>query len=145
MSTIKKIKIAVTEDNRYYNAILSRYLQTVCKGMQNRYPGLNFDIRSYHSGEELLENVEKDLDILLLDYYLSDDPGQDTLNGPEVLAVVRDYCKHCSVIMVSEQNQVVNAVELMKKGLYDYVDKNLSSNNRIGSIIQEIIRKRVAA
>ncbi|MFZ5554388.1 MAG: response regulator [Bacteroidota bacterium] len=141
MNDKKKLKIVIVEDDPYYNKVLSRYVSSVCTTtLINKN---EVEIKSYLSAQDCIEQLEDDIDIMILDYFLPDENGEDELNGEDVLQEVKKYCPDCKIIMISAQPDPGIAVELMHKGIYEYVDKNINTGNRVGSIIQKIILRNV--
>ncbi len=139
----KEFKIVIVEDDLYYNKALTRYVSTICN--PKIYPDLKFNIESYFTAHDCLENLEPDVDLMLLDFYLINDEEYDIIYGDEVVEVVKDYCPNCKIIMVSEQGSTHLTAEMLKNGIYDYIDKNTNSKNRIGSIIQKLVKDEMAA
>ncbi|MBD3637534.1 MAG: response regulator [Crocinitomicaceae bacterium] len=140
----KIIKVVILEDDDYYNKALNRYIKNICNGAV--YLDLDFDIKSYKDPEDCIEKLEKDTTIMILDHNLSN----EELNGLDVFEIVREYCDDCKVIVVSEQQSAHVTAELMRKGVFDYIDKTVSTKNRIGSAIQkaldaELNKPRVAS
>ncbi len=74
------------------------------------------------SGEEALEILHKegDIDIIFLDIWLT---GMD---GLEVLEVVKNRYNDIPVIMISGHGNIETAVQSMKIGAFDYIEKPLS-------------------
>lgn len=134
----KNIKIAIVEDNLYENKSLTKYISTICN--QHVYTNYSFDIKSFTTAHECIEELEDDLNIMLLDYYLFNPNEAEALNGEDVLAHVQKHCSDCKVIIQSALKNAQTVKELMHHGIYAYIDKNVSSNNRIGSVIQEILK-----
>lgn len=140
MNRKRTLKVVIVEDNPFYNKILEKYVKTLCSS--KFYPEYEFDVKSYLTAEDCIENLEDDTDIMLLDYLLVDDDKTVQLNGGDVLREVNENCHNCKVIMISGQKNMIITVELMKKGVYEYVDKSQSDSTRIGAIIQDIIKDR---
>lgn len=133
----KTIRIAILEDNPFYNNLLTRYVKNICN--EEVYHDLEFEIKPFIEPHDFLEYLNEDLDILLLDYHLDTIEFDDKINGDTVFEEVQNVAPDCKVIMVSSQTNVHKAIELMKQGLYDYVDKNVNSRNRVGTLIQRIL------
>ena len=142
MKTKKNIKIDIVEDNKYYNTLLTKYVNTICS--PSFYPGLHFDIHSYNNGQECIEHLDDELAILILDYYLDQNDESENLTGLDVLKEVKLYSPDCKVILVSELQSKPIMLELMSAGVYAYVDKNLNSINRIGSLLQQALNEHRA-
>ena len=80
-------------------------------------------IRSFSSGEECLKSVENQPDIIILDYFLNgNDPN--AMNGLQVLKKIKNISSDTKVIMLSAQDKMEIAVNLIKFGAYDYIIKN---------------------
>lgn len=139
-NTHKPIKIVIVEDDVYYNKLLTKYVHTICSG--SFYPDLTFDVKSYYSAHECIEELENDLDIILLDYFLFNKDEDEVLNGADVLGEVKKHCNDCKVIMMSTLKSAGKAAELISQGLYAYVDKNINSKDRIGAVLQQAIEDR---
>jgi len=137
MKTGNKIKIVIVEDDIYYNKMLTKYVSTVCNSSLINKQDL--EIKSYLTAHDCIENLEDDTDIMILDYYLYNKDEKDELGGADVLKEVKKHCPDCKVIIISAQTEPDVAVALMRQGIYEYVDKNNSTGNRIGNIIQKIL------
>lgn len=135
----KEIKIVLVEDDLYYNKALKKYIETICN--ESVYHA-SFDIKSYTNAHECIEELEDDLDIIILDYYLINLEEDDVLTGGDVVDVVNEHCKDCEIVMISSQKDDEITQDMKSKGISEYIDKNLNSKNRIGSVIQKILREK---
>lgn len=79
----------------------------------------------FKTGSELLKKLKDKPDIITLDYSLPD------FNGKQLLAEIKDKCPDCYVVVVSGQNDLNLAVELLKEGAYDYILKDNDTQERI--------------
>ena len=138
----KEIKIAVVEDNVYLNKVLTKYLQGICT--PSNYPGFQFQWHSYLNAHDCIETMETDLDIMILDYVLMNDEEDDILTATDVLKELQHLNESCKVIVFSGQTSPYITAQLMKSGVYEYVDKNTNGNDRLGAVVQQLI-KRIAA
>lgn len=136
----KEIKIVIVEDDLYYNKALTKYIQTICN--EKVFTKFSFDIKSYTSAHDCIEELEDDLDILLLDYYLINLAEHDVLTGADVIDAVKENCADCEIVMISSQTDPDITSNLKSRGINEYIDKNLNSKNRIGSVIQKIIHDK---
>ena len=109
------VKIFVVEDDQAYSKFLKYVL------------GLNpdFEVEFFISGKECLNNLHKNPAVITLDYSLPDMPGE------KVLSQIRSYDPNISVIIVSAQEKIGTAVELLKLGAYDYITKDQDTKDRI--------------
>lgn len=109
------VRIFVVEDDPAYSKFLKYVL------------GLNpdFEVEFYTSGKDCLQNLHKNPTIITLDYSLPDMPGE------KVLHAIRAHDPNVSVIIVSAQEKIGTAVELLKLGAYDYITKDQETKDRI--------------
>ena len=109
------VRIFVVEDDPAYSKFLKYVL------------GLNpdFEVEFYTSGKECLNNLHTNPAIITLDYSLPDMPGE------KVLSQIRSHDPNINVIIVSAQEKIGTAVELLKLGAYDYISKDQETKDRI--------------
>lgn len=120
------VKIFVVEDDQAY----TKFIKYVV--------GLNpdFEVEFYTTGKECLNNLHKNPSIITLDYSLPDMPGQ------EVLEQIRKHDPNINVIMVSAQEKIGTAVELLKAGAYDYITKDHDTKDRLLNSINHARNKQ---
>ncbi|MBX2963199.1 MAG: sigma-54-dependent Fis family transcriptional regulator [Cyclobacteriaceae bacterium] len=109
------VKIFVVEDDPAYNKFLKYVL------------GLNpdFEVEYYTTGKDCITNLHKNPSIITLDYSLPDTTGES------VLEQIRNYDPNINVIIVSAQEKIGTAVELLKSGAYDYITKDQDTKDRL--------------
>lgn len=139
----REIKIAIVEDNEFFNKSLLKYIQTICD--PNIYKDHEFTITTFSTANDAIQELDNELDIIILDYFLIDPDADDYLNGADVLAEVVKHCANCRVILVSGYSEKLNEFELRRKGVHEFVDKKVNSNNRIGSLIQHSLLHELRA
>jgi response regulator of citrate/malate metabolism len=137
MQTTKSIRLVIVEDDLYYNRLLTKYVQTICNS--HVYPDLKFEIVTYTNADECIRELDDNTDIMILDYYLTKEGDTEILNGGDVLEQVNKHCSNCKVILISAMTNAHIAVDLMRHGVYEYIDKNVNSKNRVGSVIQRAL------
>lgn len=135
MESKDQVKISVVEDDPAYAKFLKYVL------------GLNpdFEVTFFTTGKAFLDNLYTTKPtIVTLDYSLPDMPGE------AILKAIRDFDQNISVIIISAQEKIGTAVELLKLGAFDYITKDEDAKDRIlnsiknarnrNSLIQEIDR-----
>jgi DNA-binding NtrC family response regulator len=96
-----------------------------------------YDIKVFDNGEEALQNLNLNPEILVLDYHLSAH-RRDAKNGVEILKAVKEKCPDTQVIMLSGQDKLEVAVDSMKYGAYDYVVKGETAFARTENAINNV-------
>ncbi|MCF8327537.1 MAG: sigma-54 dependent transcriptional regulator [Bacteroidales bacterium] len=122
---MKNIKIFVVEDDPMYSKILQYHLS------QNP----DYDVFVFNNGKSCLEKLYEKPDIVTLDYSLPD------LSGFEVLSKIQEFNPKIPVIIISGQEDVTTAVNLLKEGAYDYITKDENTKDRIWNSIKNIREK----
>jgi len=133
----RNIQIAIVEDDKYYNMILTKYIRSICS--KSFYPHFEFTIQSFENAHDFIEKFDKSVDIILLDYYLFNQDEDEQLNGGDVLSIIKSYHPECKVILLSSLTDASKIAEMSIQGLHAHVDKNISSRNRIGAILQKTL------
>ena len=78
----------------------------------------DYAVESVSDGEQALETIEqKDYDVLLLDLQLP------RVSGMEVLTNAKNLCPDTSIVILTAYGSIENAVEAMKLGADDYLEK----------------------
>lgn len=121
----KPFKIIVVEDNEWYRKLLVHSLSL----------NPDFEVESYSSGKEFLSNLNRNPDVVTLDYRLPD------MNGNDLLRRIKEYNEDIEVIVISEQENIETAVELVKLGAYDYIVKAKDIRDRLLNTINNIRKK----
>ncbi len=122
MDNNKPFKIFVVEDDDWYNKLLIHNLSLIP----------DYEIESFASGKDCIKNLNKEPDVITLDYRLPDMKGLDVLK--EIKAINEDI----QVILISEQNDIEVVVELLKHGAYDYIVKSSGIKERLLNTVNNI-------
>ncbi len=125
MTTSKNYKVFVVEDNEWFNKMLVHCLT------QNP----DIEVKSFFNGADLLKALHEKPDAITLDYRLPD------MNGSALLQQIKAFNPQLEVIMISEQNDIEVAVELLKLGAYDYLIKNTDLNSRLLNNINNLLKR----
>jgi len=91
-------------------------------------------IQKYATGEQCLENLSQNPDVIILDYYL-DSIDKTAINGLETLAKIKSLYPKIPVIMLSSQDSIEVAVNCMKLSAYDYIMKSETAFFRLEKAI----------
>ena len=118
----KPFRIFVVEDDEWYNRLL----------VHNLSLNPDYDIESFTTGKECLDNLHKAPDLITLDYRLPD------IKGLEMLKKIKSENEDIQVILISEQSEIEVVVELLKYGAYDYIVKSNDIRERLLNTVQNI-------
>ena len=120
----ENIRIFVVEDDPLYMKLV-RYIAE-----------LNPDhaVHTFEDGKSCLANLHENPKIVILDYTLPD------VTGKEVLTAIKKYNPDIQVIVVSSQESINTAVELLKHGAYDYITKDNETKDRLHNAINNAKR-----
>jgi DNA-binding NtrC family response regulator len=101
-------RIFIVEDDPWYAETLSYHLSM----------NPDFELHVYHSGKECIQHLDYNPDLITLDYGLED------MSGASLLNTIKKWNPKVPVIIVSGQNDVAVAIDLLKNGAYDYILKD---------------------
>lgn len=122
MQNTKNPLIFIIEDSIIYKDLIVGYLQS--KGYKN--------IKTYKSGEECMKDMGDNPDVVVLDY------SSEGLSGMEFMQKVKSDKPEIDFIFLSGQNSVQVAVQIMKLGAADYIEKNEKAPYRLIQSIDKI-------
>ena len=100
-----------------------------------------FEIETYTTGEQCIENLSHKPDLIILDY-LFDSFGEKVMNGIETLDTIKAVNPELPVIMLSEQDKIEVAIDCMHHAAYDYVVKSETAFDRLQKIITRLFETR---
>lgn len=90
------------------------------------------DITHFSNGNDCLDNLHQNPDIIFLDHDMGD------LSGFEVLKKIKRQNPNIYVVMVSGQENIMIAVDALKHGAFDYVVKDNAVCEKLTNIIDKI-------
>ena len=123
------MNLFIVDDNKLVVSDLKNYLI-------QRF-GLNLNISTFYDGESCLKNVDKDTNIVILDYDLN---GK---NGLEVLKEIKTKNPKTEVIMFSSNEDIATAIQSFRGGAKDYVVKGQGSWKKITKLVYTIITEPI--
>ena len=97
------------------------------------------EVKSFTTGEQCLENLTKNPDVIILDYYL-DSVDKNAINGLQTLSRIKTNNHEIPVIMLSSQDSIDVAVNCMKNEAFDYIVKSETAFIRLQKAIATIFR-----
>ena len=88
----------------------------------------------FHNGRDFLASLDENPDVVTLDYTLPD------MTGYDVLTKIQKRKPETNVIVISAQENITTAIDLMKNGAYDYIMKAPDTREKLANIIKNIYR-----
>jgi DNA-binding NtrC family response regulator len=116
-----RYKIFIVEDNKLYAQVLKKQL------IDNHY-----QVKVFYNGKDCITSLDEQPDVITLDYTLPD------MTGHEVLKEIQKKAPNTHVIIISAQESINTAIELMKDGAYDYIMKAPDTREKLTNIIKNI-------
>ena len=106
-----------------------------------RFTSEGYKIEAFESGEECLEAMNKNPDLIILDY-LFVKQNHEYMNGMEIFDKIKELKPGTPVIMLSGQDKGEIVLELARKGIDDYIikDNNLIDNLHVA--IKELFDRK---
>jgi two-component system, NtrC family, response regulator AtoC len=120
----QQYKIFVVEDNILYAQILKKQLTDD-----------GYNTKLFHNGRDFLASLDEKPDVVTLDYTLPD------MTGYDVLKKIQRRMPETNVIIISAQENITTAIDLMKNGAYDYIMKAPDTREKLSNIIKNIREK----
>ena len=124
MKSTEKIKLFLVDDDTVFLKLLE---------IEFNNQG-DFDIQTFPTGEQCLENIYLNPDIVILDYHL-DGIQKNAMNGIETLDKIKAFNPSIPVIMLSSQDKIEVAINCMHHAAADYVVKSETAFIRLQKII----------
>ena len=119
---MKLFKIFIVEDDHWYGEILAYHLSL----------NPDYEITRFTSGKELLENLYQNPDLITIDLALPD------FNGEDLYEKIKAYNEQLPVIVISGQEEIAVAVQLLKMGVVDYLTKDESTKDQLWKAIIKV-------
>ena len=119
---MKPSNIYVVDDETFYASIISDFLEI----KKYNKP------RVFQTAEMMLEQLNSKPDIVILDLVM---PG---MSGTEALENIKAFNPNIYVIMLSSQQDIMTAVNLLKHGAFDYIIKDEFAFKKLLKVLDKI-------
>ncbi len=124
MNSERTVRIFAVEDDPTYVKFLDYVLSL----------NPDFEYEIFTNGASCLQQLHRQPQIITLDYSLPDTTGRDLLEKIKVAS------PDTPVIILSSQEDITTAVELLKLGAYDYIEKDQNAKDRLLNSINNALR-----
>jgi DNA-binding NtrC family response regulator len=112
---------------------------TSLKNTLTRQFGKMLKVSEYATGEECIEHLADSPDIVIMDYYLSDENHPNAMDGLKALMEIKSISKDILVIVISGQDKLQVALDSIKNGAFEYIAKTESAFIRIQNTMKNAI------
>ena len=119
MKNPQLFKIFVVEDDTWYGSMLEHYLSL----------NPEYEVKRFESPNDFFAQLHENPDVVTLDYSLPD------CDGAEVLKKIKEHNPDIRVIIISGQEDVATAINLLKNGAFDYIVKDDDTKDRLWNSI----------
>lgn len=122
MKNKEAFKIFILEDDTWYGSMLHHYLSL----------NPEYEVKRFETPKEFFANLHENPAVVTLDYSLPD------CDGAEVLRRIKEVNKDIEVLIISGQEDVATAINLLKNGAFDYIVKDDDTKDRLWNSIQHL-------
>jgi DNA-binding NtrC family response regulator len=105
---MSNFKIFIVEDDPWYGQLLNYHLSL----------NPDYEVFLFENAKGCLDNLYKKPDVISTDFHLPD------MSGEELLQKIAIYNSQLPVIIISGQEEISVAIDLLKKGARDYIIKD---------------------
>jgi len=119
------LKIFIVEDDPFYGELLKHYLS-----LNDEY-----EVFWFKNGKDCLNNLHKKPHIISVDFGLPD------MKGDQLMKRIKDVNPNIHIIIISGQEDISVAIDLLKAGAGDYIEKNNSTKEILWNTILKIKEK----
>ena len=123
MKDQENLKIFVVDDDPFYRNLVSQFLYNL--GYE--------DVSLFEDGLSVLKELHHKPDVIFLDH------NMEVLTGYEVLKKIKRFDPNIYTVMISAQEEVKIAVNILKHGAFDYIKKGDKEEDRIKEVIDKIL------
>jgi DNA-binding NtrC family response regulator len=115
-------KIFIVEDEPWYGEILEYHLSL----------NEDYQVTRFTTGKECLANLHKKPDLITIDFSLPD------YTGDKLYEKIREYDQQIPVVVISGQEEISVAVNLLKMGVTDYLIKDENTKDMLWNAVIKI-------
>jgi DNA-binding NtrC family response regulator len=121
-----KANVFIVEDDIFYAKMLKHKLSM----------DPEFEVFVFNDGASFLKQMKENPAVITLDHSLPD------ISGLELLKKIRKEYPTVNVVVLSAQENIATAVEMLREGAYDYIIKDAGSMDKVWHVVHQAIEKR---
>lgn len=119
MKDPNNLKIFILDDDVWYGSMLQHYLSL----------NPDYEVKRFEQSQTFFQHLHERPDVVTLDYSLPD------MDGGQVLKRMKDLYPDIQVIIISGQEDISTAINLLKNGAFDYIVKNEDTKDRLWNVL----------
>lgn len=127
MGTIGYKHVFIVDDNEMFAEML--------KDSVSSNP--EFKVSVFHTGEDCLQHLFENPDVIVLDYFLND-VSKEAADGLEILSEIKKHNDRIHVIMLSGQEHYGVALRTIAKGAEQYILKDDDAFKKINKLLKDL-------
>jgi two-component system response regulator AtoC len=116
------LRIYVVEDDEWYREFIGYILSL----------NPDYEVKKFETGKDLLRHLNEVPDVVTVDYLLPD------IDGLSLIKQIKEFNPDIETLVISQQDKVGTAVELLKLGIYDYLVKSDDIKEKLLNVLSNI-------
>ena len=122
MNNRSAFRIFILEDDVWYGSMLQHYLSL----------NPDYEVKRFENASTFFAAIHENPQVVTLDYSLPD------CTGAEALKKIKEFNDDIQVIIISGQEDVATAINLLKNGAFDYIVKDEDTKDRLWNSIHHL-------
>lgn len=122
MKAKNELSIFIVDDDPFCRSLYEQFILNLGYG----------NITLFSDGQECLNQLTEQPDIIFLDYRM------EPLDGLDVLRKIKRFNPNIYLVIISGQDDVQVAVNALKYGAFDYIIKGENDLNKIEGVLKKI-------
>ena len=125
----KKKLIFIVDDDPFINTLVVK-----------RFITEDYNVEAFETGEECLDALDKNPGLIILDYLFT---GRNLMfeNGMQIFDKIRELKPNIPVILLSGQEKGEVVLEFARKGISDYIEKDVNLLDNLSVAIKEVFSR----
>lgn len=126
----KKKLIYIVDDDPFINTLVVK-----------RFTTEGYVVEAFETGEECFDAMDKNPGLIILDYLFT---GRNLMfeNGMQIFEKIRELKPHIPVILLSGQEKGEVVLEFARKGISDYIEKDVNLLDNLSVAIREAFSRQ---
>ena len=130
----KQYKIVILDDDNFYASLMQKQLEQYAYllAMNNH---CKFKVNAYTRFSDFMVDLEKDTDLIFLDYYLSEE-----ITGDRLVKQINEKCAGCKTVIISNNRNKDTAWLSIINGADGFIHKDKTALSRSCFMIESLLK-----